>query len=316
MDEFQAGMKPEPLMMSRLLKAPRDAVFRAWSDAVFVKRWFAPEGITVPEAVVELRSGGRFEVCMRLPDGTLHWSRGHFTEVLEPEKIVFASSVDGPDQKWFNAVTTITLKQEAGGTRLHVVQAYEVFAPEALGALKGAEAGWSSTLTQLGQEAERLAAPAVQGSFTLERQLPAAPALVFQALTDLEAKSRWFGGGENYEALARRMEVRPGGREHVHGRWRDGTESVFDAVYFDVVPNRRLVYAYEMHLNGVRISVSLATLELRSDGAGTRLTITEQGSFLNGYEDKDSREHGTGFLLDQLAHALGGPAPATVQARN
>lgn len=316
MDEFHPGMKPEPLVMSRLLKAPRDTVFRAWSDAAYVKRWFAPEGIAIPEAVVELHNGGRFEICMRLPDGTLHWSRGRFTEVVAPEKIVFAGAVDGPGGKWFNAVTTISLTEEAGGTRLHVVQEYELFAREALGALKGAEAGWNSTLAQLGREAERLATPAMHGSFTLERQLPAPPALVFHALTDPVAKSRWFNGGEGYQALARRMEACPGGREHVHGSWRDGTESIFDAVYFEILPNRRLVYAYEMHLNGVRISVSLATLELAPEGTGTRLTITEQGSFLNGYEDKGSREHGTGLLLDRLAHALGGPAPAIAAARN
>ncbi|MDE2238474.1 MAG: SRPBCC domain-containing protein [Rhodospirillales bacterium] len=316
MDEFQPGIKPQPLKMSRLLNAPRNAVFRAWSDAAFVKRWFAPEGITIPEAVVELRPGGRFDICMRLPDGAEHWMRCRFTEVTEPEKIVFAGTVDGPNGKWFNAVTTITLAEEAGGTRLNVVQEYEVFAAEALGALKGAEAGWTSTLAQLGREAERLATPAVHGSFTLERQLSAPPAAVFHAFTDLEAKSRWFAGGTGQQILARRMEAKPGGREHVHGRWADGTESIFDAVYFEVLPNRRLVYAYEMHLNGVRISVSLATLELMPDGAGTRLTVTEQGSFLDGYEDKGAREHGTGFLLDRLVHALGGPPPATALARN
>lgn len=316
MDEFQPGMKPEPLIMSRLLNAPRHTVFRAWSDAAFVKRWFAPEGITIPEAVVELHGGGRFEICMRLPDGAQHWMRCRFIEVVEPEKIIFAGAVDGPGGKWFNATTTITLTEEAGGTRLRVVQEYELFTVEALNAIKGAEAGWSSTLAQLGREAERLAIPAVHGSFTLERQLPAPPATVFHAFTNLEAKSRWFAGGTGQQILARRMEAKPGGREHVHGRWADGTESIFDAVYFEAIPNRRLVYAYEMHLNGVRISVSLATLELTPEGAGTRLTVTEQGSFLDGYEDKGAREHGTGFLLDRLAHALGGPPPITAQARN
>ncbi|MDE1896379.1 MAG: SRPBCC domain-containing protein [Rhodospirillales bacterium] len=315
MDEFQPGMKPEPLVISRLLNAPREAVFRAWSDAAFVKRWFAPEGITVPEAVVELRTGGRFEVCMRLPDGTQHWMRCRFTEVVEPEKIVFTGTVDGPGGKWFNVITTISLAGEAGKTRLHVVQEYEILSAQALGALKGAEAGWSSTLAQLGREAERLATPAVHGSFTLERQLPAPLAAVFHALTNLEAKSRWFAGGTGQQILARHMEAKPGGREHVHGRWADGTESIFDAVYFEVLPNRRLVYAYELHLNGVRISVSLATLELTPEAAGTRLTVTEQGSFLDGYEDKGAREHGTGFLLDRLVHALGGP-PLTGQAQN
>jgi len=101
------------------------------------------------------------------------------------------------------------------------------------------------------------------------------------------------------------MDVRPGGRERAKGRWANGTVSTFDAVYFDVTPNERLVYAYEMHLDDRRISVSLATLEFNAVEAGTRLTITEQGAFLNGYEDGGARQQGTKFLLDQVAASLG-----------
>jgi hypothetical protein len=52
--------------------------------------------------------------------------------------------------------------------------------------------------------------------------------------------------------------------------------------------------------------VSLATIELAPAGAGTRFTITEQGAFLDGYDDAGSREHGTGLLLDRLGAALQG----------
>jgi uncharacterized protein YndB with AHSA1/START domain len=100
------------------------------------------------------------------------------------------------------------------------------------------------------------------------------------------------------------MDVRSGGRERLRGRWASGTVTTFDAVYFDVVPNRRLVYGYEMHLDARKISVSLATLELAPAGAGTRLKLTEQGAFLDGYDDAGSREHGTGLLLDRLGASL------------
>jgi len=59
-----------------------------------------------------------------------------------------------------------------------------------------------------------------------------------------------------------------------------------------------------MHLDAARISVSLATVEFKPAGGGTRLIVTEQGVFLDGYEDKGSREHGTGALLDRLGAAL------------
>jgi uncharacterized protein YndB with AHSA1/START domain len=100
------------------------------------------------------------------------------------------------------------------------------------------------------------------------------------------------------------MDVRPGGREHVKGRWETGVVSTFDAVYHDVVADERIVYAYEMHLDDRKISVSLATLELKPAGTDTRLVMTEQGAFLDGYDDAGSREHGSNFLLDALGNSL------------
>jgi uncharacterized protein YndB with AHSA1/START domain len=102
------------------------------------------------------------------------------------------------------------------------------------------------------------------------------------------------------------MDVRPGGRERVVGRWKSGVTSHFDAVYFDVVPDRRLVYAYEMHLDALKISVSLACVEIEPHPAGVRLKVAEQAVFLNGFEDKGSREHGTNFLMDRLVASLTG----------
>lgn len=65
-----------------------------------------------------------------------------------------------------------------------------------------------------------------------------------------------------------------------------------------------LVSVYEMHLDERKISVSLTTLELKAEGAGTRPKITEQGVFLDGYDDAGSREKGTGMLLDRMIQAV------------
>jgi uncharacterized protein YndB with AHSA1/START domain len=134
------------------------------------------------------------------------------------------------------------------------------------------------------------------------------PSRVFHAFTDPAAKAQWFGGGASgFTVLERHMDVRPGGRERLRARWASGVVTTFDAVYFDVIPAERLVYAYEMHLDERRISVSLASLELKAQEAGTRLTVTEQGAFLDDFEDGGSREHGTGGLLDALGRALENP---------
>lgn len=79
---------------------------------------------------------------------------------------------------------------------------------------------------------------------------------------------------------------------------------VFDAHYFDIVPNQRIVYGYEMHIGEQRISVSLATIEFKPSDKGTHLVLTEQGVFLDGYDDAGSREQGTKQLIEQLAAAV------------
>jgi uncharacterized protein YndB with AHSA1/START domain len=103
------------------------------------------------------------------------------------------------------------------------------------------------------------------------------------------------------------MDFRVGGAERLKGRWANGVVSTFDAVYHDIVPNERIVYSYTMHLDEKKISVSLATMQLKSAGSGrTTLKVTEQGAFLDGYDDAGSRERGTGFLLDRLGASLAG----------
>ena len=80
--------------------------------------------------------------------------------------------------------------------------------------------------------------------------------------------------------------------------------TTFNALYQDIVPDERIVFTYDMHLDGRRISVSLTTIELRPAGSGTRLTFTEQGAFLDGFDNVEGREEGTRELLDALGAEL------------
>lgn len=141
-------------------------------------------------------------------------------------------------------------------------------------------------------------------SFTLERHYDAPVALLYKAFSDQKAKSRWFGGGAEWDLQSREFDFRVGGREHLSGRWKSGMVSTFDAVYRDIVPEQRIIYAYDMHLDGKHISVSLATILFAVDGGGSRLTITEQGAFLDGYDDAGSREKGTRGLMERIADSL------------
>jgi uncharacterized protein YndB with AHSA1/START domain len=145
----------------------------------------------------------------------------------------------------------------------------------------------------------------VHATFHLERTYDAPITRVWKALTDEGAKSKWFSGPPGkWELLERHMDVRVGGGERLRGRWEGGVVSTFDANYHDVIANERLVYSYAMHLDEKKISVSLATMQLVSNAGKTTLKVTEQGAFLDGYDDAGSREQGTGFLLDALGASL------------
>ena len=306
--------QPEPFKISRVFHARRATVFSAWTSAEVVSQWFSPATYTVPEARVEPRVGGVFEVCMRAPDGHEHWSLGRFVEFTPETRLVIDMRVPGPDgAEIFTALTEVDFTDTPDGTRVDVVQTY-TFANPAIAAdmVKGAPEGWGTTLDKL--DAVVLRAPGVRdtgarsvvhATFRIERTYDAPVARVWTALTDPAAKAKWFAGPPGqWTEVERFMDVRVGGTERAKGRFASGMVSCFDAQYLDVVDRERLVYAYTMHLDEKKISVSLATMELKPEGEGVRLVVTEQGAFLDGYDDAGSREHGTAFLLDALGKSL------------
>jgi len=140
--------------------------------------------------------------------------------------------------------------------------------------------------------------------FVIERIYAAPPARVFAAWADPKAKARWFVGRDDAAHSDHELDFRVGGRERVSGGPPGGQVLLFNAVYQDIVPNERIVYTYGMQLDATRMSVSLATVEFRPEGAGTRLIFTEQNVLLDGIDSADHRRRGTRDLLEHLDTAL------------
>jgi uncharacterized protein YndB with AHSA1/START domain len=141
-------------------------------------------------------------------------------------------------------------------------------------------------------------------TFVIERDYPHAPAKVFKAFADQRSKAKWFGGPEDWEKSNHKLDFRVGGKESVSGGPPGGVVHSYTAQYWDIVPNERIVSSYEMHMDKQRISVSLATMEFKPNGSGTTFVLTEQGVFLDGYDDAGERERGTLELLGQLDRYL------------
>lgn len=296
--------QPEAVEISRLFDAPRERVFAAWSTGERVARWFSPEGCSVPKAEVDFRPGGAFVVTMRLPDGQDSLCRGAFTEVSPLARLAFDMEVEMGGAARFKVRTIVDFVSEGAQTRMSVRQNYELYDANFAAAPTGAREGWRSTLDKLARELARDEGAAAHGMFSLSRDLPHAPAAVYRAFADPKAKARWFAGVGDLTLTEREMDVRVGGREIAEARWKSGVVSRFEAHYLDVVPGERLVYAYTMFLDARKISVSLATVEISATPKGARLKITEQGAFLDGYEDNGAREHGTKALIELMAATL------------
>ncbi len=145
-----------------------------------------------------------------------------------------------------------------------------------------------------------------KATFVVDRTYPATPERVFRAFADEQSKRKWFGGHEGWTQLENTFDFRVDGLKINIGRHSSGMVSAFYCTYHDIVPNRRIVYAYRMTLDGKPLSSSLASIELRPEGAGTRLTLTEYGVYFDGYDQKDAqgREHGTNWLMDKLGESL------------
>jgi uncharacterized protein YndB with AHSA1/START domain len=147
------------------------------------------------------------------------------------------------------------------------------------------------------------------GMFTIERTYPGVtPQRVFDAFSSIEGKNGWFTAPNDlWDIVERTLDFRVGGTERLSGKWKSGMVTQFDATYFDIIPGERIVYAYEMLLDGRKISTSLATFEfMAAPGGGTAFRMTEQGAFLDGYDDNGSRERGSREIVDKLSAYLEG----------
>ena len=74
--------------ITRKFNAPRELVFKAWTDATYVAQWWGPRGFTSPFCKIDFRVGGSFHYCMRSPEGKDYWNKGEFKTIVAPEKIV------------------------------------------------------------------------------------------------------------------------------------------------------------------------------------------------------------------------------------
>ena len=82
----------QELIITRIFDAPRELVWKAWTDPERVKRWWGPKNFTAPVSKIDLRVGGTYLNCMRSPEGKDYWSTGVYREIVEPSLLVCTDS--------------------------------------------------------------------------------------------------------------------------------------------------------------------------------------------------------------------------------
>jgi uncharacterized protein YndB with AHSA1/START domain len=152
-------------------------------------------------------------------------------------------------------------------------------------------------------------------TFAVERTYLATPSRVFAVFTADDARNIWGDPSDvealDEEAAGYELDFRVGGRERICFRSQD-TIYHYESHYYDIVPDQRIVYCYELYVDGARESVSLVTIEFAKHGDGTALIWTEQGAYLDGIHGPGIpaiREKGIAEILDNLASYLNSRTP-------
>src|SRR5271166_4349847 len=131
------------LVITRIFDAPRELVFKAWTEPERAVRWWGPQGFTTAYCEMDIRPGGIYRVCMRSPEGTEHRQRGVCREIVAPERIVFTFAWEDADGKpGHELLTTVTFAEHGTGTKLTLHQA--VF--QTAEACQSHRGGWTSCL--------------------------------------------------------------------------------------------------------------------------------------------------------------------------
>lgn len=305
------------LIITRVFDAPRERVWRAWTDPELFKRWWGPENFSSPVAEMDLRVGGKYLACMRSPDGQNYWSTGEYREIVPLERLVYTdafadekgqvvpASHYGMDPSFpRELLVTVTFEDLDGKTRMTLSHAGM---PE--GEMKEMTGlGWQTSFDKLAKAVER--SHATKWTYdsdlqvTVERIFDAPRELVFRVYTEPQFIPKWWGPGYLKTAVDH-ADVRPGGSYRYIQTDPDGNRYVFFGDYLTVIPPERLVSTFQWDGAPGHTITDDATFENLT--GRTRLRIVSRFSSIEARDamlQGGDMEEGANETYDRLAQLL------------
>jgi uncharacterized protein YndB with AHSA1/START domain len=213
--------------LTRVYDAPRDVVFKAWTDPDEIAKWWGPEGYGASSAQIDAQPGGEFVIVMQ----------GVFDEYVAPERLVMRSSVTTPDGTLLlKSINTITFAAIGERTELTVVASAEAYAPQAEMMLAGMKSGWNQSLQCLDDALQGV----VDRQIVVSRLVPTTPERLFELFTDQKHLSEWWGP-DGFTLTTDEAKFEPGGKWRFTMHGPDGTDYANLITYEEISPPDRLV---------------------------------------------------------------------------
>lgn len=252
--QIKAKTKYE-LKIIREFDAPRELLWKVWTDPIRVMRWWGPKVFTSPYCKIDFRVGGTYLNCMRSPEGKDYWSTGIYREIIPMEKIVCTDSFADENgnivpasyyemnSDWPRELfVTITFEEFDGKTKFTLD--HVGFPSDTDSEL--AKQGWNESFDKLAdyiRSQPRIEALPNNNEIIITYIFEGPRDLVFKIYTDPNLISQWWGP-RRLTTTVEKMEVEPGGEWRYIQRDEEGNEYIFSGVYREIVPTERLVYTF------------------------------------------------------------------------
>ena len=273
-------------VIARTFDAPRDLVFKAWTEPERMKHWWGPKGFTSPACKLDLRPGGMMHYCMRSPDGREMWGKFAYREVVVPERLVYINSFSDAEggltrhpmsPTWpLELLTTATFEEHSGKTTLTIRWGLLPSAtePERKTFNEGhssMQQGWTGTLDQLTAYLEK--ATQENWDLVLTREFEVSRELVFETWTDAALVAQWWGP-HGFTNPVCEWAAQPGGAIRIDMRSPEGTVYPMTGVFQEIVEPERLSFtSVALDGEGQPLFEILNTVTLTGQGGRTTQTL-------------------------------------------